>query len=163
MKPLRNSLQLNEDIRVGLWTDRISVLRRDIRDLALSPCHCKSTRSCEDTAKRWPSATHGESSHQTLPCWHLTRVMPASRFVRKYISAVLATQCVVFYYSSSSGLIMYFLIKVLHISIALFLWMSVAALIVLLNKYFLYKGNQQNVISLFLMNELTIQLPVCIC
>ena len=55
---------------MGPWSDRISaLLRRDYRELALSPYACTKNRSCEHTVRRWPSASQKKSPHQnpTMP------------------------------------------------------------------------------------------------
>lgn len=54
-------------MRAGSWSDGIGVsVRRDTREFEFSLCTCTRERPCEHMVRRWPSASQGGSSHQSL-------------------------------------------------------------------------------------------------
>ena len=51
---------------------------------------CTEKKSCQDTVRRWLSASQGERSHQDQPYQHFDLGLPDSRTVKKSISVSLA-------------------------------------------------------------------------
>lgn len=71
MEPQGMWLRLNDVIKVGPWSDRMSVLiRRKSRELTLSLFICTHKKSCGDTVMMAVYKSRQEDSEWNLPGWH---------------------------------------------------------------------------------------------